>query len=268
MVHSFFLILLFASDLQLNISPCSVAECHVSIQSEKVSKGLLSRICQQSSVLGHWPPEPASFPSRLAAFSILCSRLLPASSPFRLPALCQASVPHLFCMAPQTLLVNSSVVWPFLSTLKWISGMLPVQRNHTFLRTVWPALCILLSCEVCLGKVLERWWPWWNSCGTSRWLVQVALPLTSDSQKSNHMAPPVSLLAWWWLQKHICLQLGLFWEHHQHQNGYGDHMLGDFHTAFCAKRLSTPNTSYIPTSTAWFMPQYYVPWNIFHFTFQ
>lgn len=81
--------------------------------------------------------------------------------------------------------------------------MLPVQRNHTFLRTVWPALCTLLSCEVCLGKVLERWWPCWNSCKTSRRLVQIALPLTSDSQKSNRMTPPVSLLAWWWLQKHL-----------------------------------------------------------------
>lgn len=75
--YSLFLILSFASDLHLNfISPCSATECHMSIQSEKVSKDLLPRICQKSSLLRHCLLELARFLSSLSVFSTLCSQLL------------------------------------------------------------------------------------------------------------------------------------------------------------------------------------------------
>lgn len=65
----------------------------------------------------------------------------------------------------------------------------------------------------------------------------------------------------------ICLQVCLVWGHHHHQNGCSANMLGAFLMAFWTRSLGILKAWYVPTSAAWFMPQCYVPWNVFQFTF-
>lgn len=272
--------------------PWLAAECHPSIQSEKVREGILPRTNQQSSFTGCRWNHAAFPPARLwhaPSSFFICPLLLPPLSPnrpftssfsllffFKLQSLCSTWHPKLCLLNVFLSWQDSAVVWQFLSTfiLKWVSGMLPLQElfhDQHFSQKNDHLLvpCTLLCRQRAVGWVCSSW----KVVALVRGVEPSVLgglprllylwPLIINIH--TYVATRISTVLTF--QKiAICLQVCLVLGHHHHQNGRPGNMPGAFLMAFWTGSLGTLKAWCIPTSATWFIPQCYVPQNVFLFT--